>query len=312
VEPERGVALILALLVLSFLSIAGGAFLATATIDIRISDNYKSETQSLYLAEAGIDHAREMLRTSPYTSSQLLTTLAGTDLMLSTSTDPAVLLAGDDRPLLSSQRLIDSSGRVAGDYDVWLRNDIGDGVSTLADSNEVLTLLSLGRIGNSRKIIEVTIQKGKFPEADTDLRLKTVRGLEELVTAVARNATETYAASSIGDYGSPSDYRIAVVNGDVDLGPGVGYGILLVRGEVHVVDSFTWNGLLLIIGQGVMHGKSGTHDTVNGGLFVARTRAADGSLLAAPAGVTFAITDSAQIRAANRSFPYNPIAVIER
>ena len=54
-ERDRGVALILALLVLSFLTILGGALLTTSTIDIWISDNYKTVTQSLYLAEAGIE-----------------------------------------------------------------------------------------------------------------------------------------------------------------------------------------------------------------------------------------------------------------
>jgi hypothetical protein len=39
VERNRGVALILALLVLSFLTVLGGAVLTTSTIDIWISDN---------------------------------------------------------------------------------------------------------------------------------------------------------------------------------------------------------------------------------------------------------------------------------
>src|SRR5438270_1933770 len=53
-KPDRGIALILALLVLSFLTITGCALLTTAAIDLWISDNYKSATQNLYLAEAGI------------------------------------------------------------------------------------------------------------------------------------------------------------------------------------------------------------------------------------------------------------------
>src|SRR3954468_10076835 len=49
VQQNRGVALILALLVLSFLTILGGALLTTSTIDIWISDNYKTYTQALYV-----------------------------------------------------------------------------------------------------------------------------------------------------------------------------------------------------------------------------------------------------------------------
>ena len=42
---DRGVALILALLVLSFISIVGGALLTTETIDIWITDNHKTAIQ---------------------------------------------------------------------------------------------------------------------------------------------------------------------------------------------------------------------------------------------------------------------------
>src|ERR1043165_387159 len=100
VENNRGVALILALLVLSFLTVLGGALLTTSTIDIWISDNYKTATQALYLAEDGIDDGRDLLRRSAQTVSQLLAVAAGPDGRLSTA---------DDRPLIASQLL--NSGR---------------------------------------------------------------------------------------------------------------------------------------------------------------------------------------------------------
>src|SRR5207302_3373414 len=98
-ESNRGVALILALLVLSFLTLLGSALVSTATIDIWISDNYKAATQNLYVAEAGIDQAREVLRVSEQATTQLLTTAAGPDGQLVTSTDLTTLLASDDQPL---------------------------------------------------------------------------------------------------------------------------------------------------------------------------------------------------------------------
>src|SRR5215467_10729347 len=72
VRNDHGVALILALLVLSFLTVLGGALLTASTIDIWISDNYKTATQSVYLAEAGIEDARELLRVTGRTPSELL------------------------------------------------------------------------------------------------------------------------------------------------------------------------------------------------------------------------------------------------
>ena len=335
-ESDRGIALILALLVLSFLTVIGGALLITAAIDLWISDNYKSATQNLYLAEAGIDQAREILRVSGSTPTQLLTAAAGADGQLSTAVDLGTLLATDDQPLLpgkaslrsTGQPLLDSSGRTIGHFYVWIRNDSVDGLASTTDSNNVLRLLSFGQIGLTRKVIEVVVQKGRFPglpgtDVQTDPRLTTVTGLESLVASITRNATDVYGppigkSQPVTDYGSAANYRVAVVNGDVTLGPGVGYGILLARGAVTVAGSFTWNGLILIIGKGILIWDTGTTGLVHGGLFMAATLAADGSLLPSLGTITTDLTpakivyDAAAIKAANRTFPYNPISINER
>lgn len=325
-QCNRGVALILALLVLSFLTILGSALLTTATIDIWISDNYKTATQNLYLTEAAIDHARDALRVSTSTATELLATAAGGDGQLATSSDLTALLASDDQPLIPAdpalrsrgQPLVDSTGKIMGRYYVWLRS---------ADNNGVLTLLGIGLIGNTRKVIEVTIEKGRIPDlresdSQVDPRLTTVAGLEGLAARITKYAADIYnpiaQPQSITDYGSATNYRVAVVNGDVNLGPGSGYGILLVRGGVRVVGHFSWNGLILIIGQGAMSWAGGTTGIIHGGMFIARTRAADGSMLAAPGDTAGDLSpaaifyDAAAIRAANQSFPYNPIAIRER
>jgi hypothetical protein len=335
-DSDRGVALILALLVLSFLTIVGSALVSTATIDIWISDNYKDATQNLYLTESGIEQAREILRTSASTPSQLLKIAAGADGQLSTSPDLTTLLLTDDQPLIpadrllrsSGQPLLDSSGQTIGHYYVWLRNDNADGPASTTDTNGVLTLLGIGLIGNTRKVIEVMVQKGRFPnlpgtDTQVDPRLTTVSGLEGLAASITKNATDVFKpatgiAQEVGNYGGPGDYRAAVVNGDVDLGPGAGYGILLARGNVKVQGTFTWNGLILIIGQGALTWTNSATATVSGGVFVAQTLAPDGSLLPTPGAGSADLTpaaifyDAAQIQAANRSFPYNPIAIKER
>jgi Tfp pilus assembly protein PilX len=293
-KSQGGIALILALLVLSFLTILGTALLTTATIDIWISDNYKNATQSLYAAEAGIDDARELLRTDGRTLTALLTACAGPDHVLVTS---------DDQPLIS---------RGSGNYEVWLRNDAAEGFATPADSNGIVTLVSISQVGPARKTIEVTVQKGSFPQMDTDPRLQIVAGLEGLASSITRNATDVYESGSLINAGSPTNYRIVVVNGDLDLGSTTGYGLLLVRGELHIVGDVTWNGLIVVLGQGVMLKNTGTTAVINGGLFLARTHAVDGSLLAVPEQVTFTITDSVQMRMANQSFPYNPISIREK
>jgi len=302
-EGNRGVALILALLVLSFLTVLGGALLTTSTIDIWISDNYKTATQSLYLAEAGIEDARELLRTSGRTPTDLLNASAGFDRQLATV---------DDQPLIPSRQLVDVSGQPFGRYEVWLTNDNADGVVSLTDSNQVLNLMSVGQIGSTRKTIEVTVQKGRFPDTDSDPRLKSVAGLESLAASLTKNATDLYTGATLGSVGGPSDYRVIAVEGNLDLGPGTGYGILLLRGELTVVGDITWNGLIVVIGQGVILWKPGVTGIINGGLFAARTRAADGSLLSTPMSVMYDITDTTQIKAANQLFPFISIAIREK
>src|SRR5262245_10933588 len=303
VDRNRGVALILALLVLSFLTVLGGALLTTSTIDIWISDNYKSATQSLYLAEAGIEDARELLRTSGRTPTDFVNASAGFDRQLATA---------DDQPLIPSRQLVDTSGQPSGRYEVWLSNDSADGDAPLTDTNQVLNLISVGQIGSTRKTVEVTVQKGRFPDTESDPRLKSVAGLENLTAGVARNATDLYTSATLGSIGGPNDYRVIVVEGNLDLGPGTGYGILLLRGELTIVGDITWNGLIMVIGQGVLRWKPGVMGIINGGLFVARTRAPDGSLLSTPMDVTYNITDTAQIKAANQPFPFSPIAIKEK
>src|SRR5262245_63927970 len=107
---NQGAALILAVMILSLLSILGGALLTSTTLDIWIGDNYKTRTQALYLAEAGVEQAREELLQSASSLSGSLANASGIDGVLSTA---------DDRPLLSG-------AFSEGDYPVSLRNDVVD------------------------------------------------------------------------------------------------------------------------------------------------------------------------------------------
>jgi hypothetical protein len=296
VDHDRGIALILALLVLSFLSVLGGALLATSTIDIWIGDNYTKAMQSLYIAEAGVEHGRELLRTSSQSTSEWLAFAAGPD---------GQLLTADDRPLVQNS----FSG---GFYEVRLRNDFADRVMSLPDTNGILTLSSVGQIGLARKTIEAVVRKEGFPETPLDSRLQFVAGLERLAAGIRNNASIIYTAASMNDFAGLSAYQVGVADGKLELGPGSGYGLLLVRDELSIVGDVTWQGLIVVIGRGVITRSPGVTLTVHGGLFTGQTRAPDGSLLTEPGGVTFEITDVEQIKAANRPFPFNPISIREK
>jgi hypothetical protein len=411
---ERGASLIVALMILSFLTVLGGALLSTSFIDVLVGDNFRTSFQLVYAAEAALERAREQIHLSPSSPTELLNTASGSGGMILDSNDLDALLASDDRPLFPSgadatarttgEALRDASGREIARYWVWLRNDVAEGVTATIDTNRVLSLVGFARIGTARKTLEMKIRQARFPKlpaaftldgtvasfgaTDDDLfridgndeagrsesaigatdssslgvvtsgipelragnysgsgggepdvdnvaeemeaSLKTPSRLEILVSRIAASATDVYSpvfgtAHSIGDFGSSSDYRIAVVNGDCDLGPGTGYGILVVRGDLRIGGTFSWYGLILTIGQGGFEWGD-SRGEVHGGVFLARTRGTRtlteplgpvlesmGSLSidlsgAAGPGIQY---DSAHIDAANRRFPYTPISIRE-
>ncbi len=55
ITEQRGIVLILSLLVMTILSILGLAFLATARTEDTIASNYRNHTAAFYAAEAGLE-----------------------------------------------------------------------------------------------------------------------------------------------------------------------------------------------------------------------------------------------------------------
>ena len=255
-SKERGMGFILALIVLALLSLLAAALLTAMTVDLKIGENYRADAQLSYVAEAGIEDGREALRSAAVVP----------------SLDPFI----QDKPLL------DTTGREAGRYSV-----------TLTNSNP-LTLRSVGVLGNARKTVEARIRRSGFPwladavtldedvplPGGVDPRLESVQGLERIVQGILRHASDVYRPAwdetvQLGTIGSATDYRVAVVEGNCEFGNGAGYGILLIRGDLTVHGTFTWNGLILVIGQGVMSSSGTPSGWISGVVFLARTRDLD-------------------------------------
>jgi hypothetical protein len=164
--------------------------------------------------------------------------------------------------------------------------------------------------------------------AESERSLKMPVALEKVVSNIETFATDVYSPGSapyaLGSFGSPLDYRIAVVNGDCVLGAGTGYGILIVRGTLTIVDNFNWFGMILVIGQGIVQ-WSGGNGQIEGAVFVARTRGIptpsdpSGAILQSHGAVQADFTgalgtvrySSAQIAAARGRFPYSATSVRE-
>jgi hypothetical protein len=93
---------------------------------------------------------------------------------------------------------------------------------------------------------------------------------------------------------SPSTPMTVVVNGDLDLTSwhNTGYGLLLVTGTFTYDPDATWEGIVLVIGQGKFVSTRGGTGGFDGAVFLAKTRDSSGSLLASLGATSFSQTGS--------------------
>jgi len=309
VKPDgrKGIGLVVALMILALLSMLVAAMLTAVTLEIWIGDNYRTETQLVYLTEAGIEDGREAIRLTQ--------------------------LPESGAPFIQDRPLIDVMGREAGRYSI-----------TLMRGNPLM-LRSAGSIGTARKTIDVRLKRSGFPRLtqaitlnedrppseDMDAQLQTPDGLEKLVEKIARHATDVYRPApgqtvSLGAVGSPEDYPLVVIDGDADFGNASGFGLLLVRGNLQLYGTFSWKGLILLVGQGVLRAAEGTTGAISGAVFLTRTRLDDrdpanplGTLLPQRGLVTFDLPPGSttvewsevELERANQRFPYVPVTYRE-
>jgi hypothetical protein len=132
---------------------------------------------------------------------------------------------------------------------------------------------------------------------------QTPSGLDSLVQSITQSADlvlnppagTTADQTSLASM-SATNPMIVVVNGDFHLthasgGSFTGYGLLLVTGTLHYDPDDSWNGIILVIGQGVFDGSQhGNGGQINGSIFVANTRDNSGNLLASLGPASFSLT----------------------
>ena len=99
-------------------------------------------------------------------------------------------------------------------------------------------------------------------------------------------ATQTAHLTSLGM--SPSKLLTVVANGDLDISnwSSNGYGLLLVTGTFTYDPDTTWNGIVLVIGQGkIVNLQNGQYKQINGAVLVAKTLHDDGTPIPDSAGL---------------------------
>jgi PilX N-terminal len=118
----------------------------------------------------------------------------------------------------------------------------------------------------------------------------TPADLDNLVNSIASRANTTYPPSgqtcSVNGAGgspctptgnkagsvSPWNPQITYVNGDFDMGNASGAGILIVTGTLSFNGNASFNGLILVVGQGNMQESGGGNGGFNGSVFLAKTK----------------------------------------
>jgi hypothetical protein len=117
--------------------------------------------------------------------------------------------------------------------------------------------------------------------------LQTVAGLNALVQTIEQNAdvvvNHNATQADLPATMSPTNPMTTVINGDLTLSSwrSTGYGLLLVTGKFTYDPDASWNGIILIIGEGLIYSHQGAYTTtqIQGAVFLARTVDASGNPL---------------------------------
>lgn len=101
--------------------------------------------------------------------------------------------------------------------------------------------------------------------------------LDAFVNSLAGVADTTYncgigaACTPSGYLGTNSNPQITFVNGDFNYGNASGAGVLIVTGTLSFTGNASFNGLVLVIGQGTVTESGGGNGGFNGSMFIAKT-----------------------------------------
>jgi hypothetical protein len=133
--------------------------------------------------------------------------------------------------------------------------------------------------------------------AGLDASLQPIIQNADVVITPTPSGSPPYLGTATGSNLTPlgmstTNLLTIVVNGNLDISnwSNDGYGLLLVTGTFTYDPDTTWDGIILVIGQGIVNGSHAQYKQINGAMLVAKTRDGNNNLLtgpdlATPAGV---------------------------
>ncbi|HUL16762.1 MAG TPA: pilus assembly PilX N-terminal domain-containing protein [Terriglobales bacterium] len=181
------------------------------------------------------------------------------------------------------------------------------GVINTADDNSVTTAVNATKpthytgVSSAPSIQNINVV-GELPTG-----MQTPTDLEQLVQTIKQNAdaiiTGPATQMDMPSGMSASNPMTVFVGGDpavpsqgnLSLNSGfTGYGILVVTGELDYTDDVSWEGIVLVIGQGVIKETSGGgNGEFDGAVFVANTRDSSGNVLLNLGPASYTLNSSA-------------------
>ena len=136
-SDEKGMVLVIAMILIAILGLIGLAASRNVATDTGVASNHLTSIQSLYMAEAGLERAKnecaERYLTGNWSSFNGI--LKGTDGTAGT-TDDGVLNIGA------------TTAYQGGSFAVRVTNDLGDAGGGANDTNNAITIASTGTYGN--------------------------------------------------------------------------------------------------------------------------------------------------------------------
>jgi len=213
---ERGLVLVVALVLLVTLTLVGTTAHIVTSTDIKIGGNFRESQEALQVAMAGAEHGREILRAlnqvsvDPESFSDELAARVGGNAALEG-------YGSDDVPLVSS---------AVGDftYDVFLTNDLAEGSTIQADTNNRVHITSVvtdsinafnasARVDTEVTYVSVPVVSPLYAKDDVKLN----------GNAMSANGNDNCAAvvalPPVYNYSVPGDTSSATINGGADTVP---------------------------------------------------------------------------------------------
>lgn len=156
---ENGIVLIVALVLLTALTLAGATAFIVASTDLKVGGNFRTHQTALQVAMAGAEHARETLRASNSASSdstnfsEELAARVGANGVLN-----GYSASTDDSAIVSSNTL--ASGYT---YNAYLTNDSAEGASNTTDNDGKVMITSVATgPNNTKSIVQTTVRLYSF------------------------------------------------------------------------------------------------------------------------------------------------------